>query len=122
MIIKILLIASVLAAAAWLLRGQGRAGQLALTRLSGIVFAVSWVTGVMDPDVVTRVAQLVGVGRGTDLVLYVLVVAFMVTSLSQQQRLRHLNERVATLTRAIALLQHRAEAPVDATDRLRDTP
>ncbi|GCD91781.1 DUF2304 domain-containing protein [Nocardioides sp. LS1] len=120
MIIKILLIASVLAAAAWVLRGRGQAGQLALTRLSGIVFAASWVVGVIFPEAVTWVAQLVGVGRGTDLVLYVLVVAFMVTALGQQQRLRRQDERLATLTRAITLLQHRVEAPVDATDRLDD--
>ena len=43
------------------------------------------------PDEVTRIAQLVGIGRGADIVLYVLALAFVAVSFflyAQQLRLR----------------------------------
>jgi len=66
-------------------------------------FAGTWFVAVLSPDIVTWVANQVGVGRGTDLVLYVLVVAFLFTILSQQQQMRALHDRMAKLTRAVAL-------------------
>ena len=113
MIIKILLIASVLVGSAWLLKGQRRAGRLALTRLAGLLLAAGWVVAVIFPDWVTVVARWVGVGRGTDLVLYVTVVAFMFTSVLQQRRLRECEGRIASLTRAETLLEHRLDTVVE---------
>lgn len=107
MIIKIFLIASVLVVATWLLRGQQRGGRLAVTRMAGIGFAACWVVGVLAPDAVTRIANLAGVGRGTDLVIYVLVVAFLFTTAGQRRRMREVDDRLAALTRAQALLEHR---------------
>lgn len=109
MIIKIFLIASVIAAGVWLLRGQRHGGRLAVTRMAGIGFGACWVLGVLAPDLVTRAANLVGVGRGTDLVLYVLVVAFLFTTAGQYQRMRELSDRLATLARSQALLEHQVE-------------
>ena len=114
MIIKILLIASVVVGSAWLLQGQRRAGRLALTRLAGLLLAAGWVVAVIFPDWVTAIARLLGVGRGTDLVLYVTVVAFMFTSVLQQRRLRECEARIAALTRAESLLEHRLDV---ATER-----
>jgi small membrane protein len=105
MIIKVLLIGSVLLIGAWLLRGQRRAGRLALTRLAGLLLAAGWVAAVIFPDSVSVVAGWLGVGRGADLVLYVTVVAFMFTSVLHQRRLRECEARIATLTRAGSLLE-----------------
>lgn len=110
MIIKFFLIGSLLAASLWLLRGERRGGRLALTRIAGLVFASSWVVGVLSPDAVSWVANRMGVGRGTDLVLYVLVVAFMFTTVGHQQRMRQMDERIAELTRAQALLELEVKA------------
>lgn len=120
MTIKIFLIASVIAASFWLLRGERRGGRLALTRLAGLAFAGSWIVGVLSPDAVTWVANLVGVGRGTDLVLYVLVVGFMFTTVVLQQRLRSVEERIAQLTRAQALLERDAETGQTLLPRIHD--
>ncbi|MFC6286534.1 DUF2304 domain-containing protein [Nocardioides sp. GCM10027113] len=106
MIVKILLIASVAVTAVWLLRGSRRGGRLAISRLAGLTFAAGWVIAVIAPDSVTRMANVVGVGRGADLLLYVLVVAFMFTSAALHQHVRRLNDSIAELTRSHALLAH----------------
>lgn len=110
MIIKILLIGSVLLIAVWVLRGPLSGRHLALRRIAGLCFAGAWIIAVLAPDAVTRAANLVGVGRGTDLVLYVLAVAFVFNTMAQAQHFRNLDERVTTLTRVLAL--HSAEPPV----------
>ncbi len=109
MIVKVLLIASVLVVAWWLLRGGGRGTRLAATRLAGLLLAAGAVIAIVAPDAVTRVANLVGVGRGADLVLYVLVVVFTFVSIGQYQQFRRLEERLARLTRAHALLEHEVD-------------
>jgi hypothetical protein len=102
-IIKIFLIASVVAAMLYLLRGGGDGRRLAIRRLAGVAFGLGWVVAVISPDLVTRVANVMGVGRGTDLVLYVLAVAFLFTTVAQRQQVRELEERVAVLAREVAL-------------------
>ena len=106
MIIKALLIASVLVVALWLRRGTSRGSRQALSRIGWLVFGACWVAAVLAPNSVTVVANLVGVGRGTDLVLYILVVAFMCAVVGQWRRYHELDDRLAQLTRANALLEH----------------
>ena len=45
-------------------------------RIALVLFALANVYAVMRPDDVSVIARFLGVGRGTDLVLYALVVAF----------------------------------------------
>lgn len=109
MIVKLFLILSVVAVVAWLMRGRKEAHRLALTRIGGLLLTGCWVTAVINPDLVSWVANRVGVGRGTDLVLYILVVAFTFATASQYQRIRSLEDRLATLARAHALLSESVE-------------
>lgn len=104
MIVKALLIGSVLAALLWLVRARPSPHRLALARLGGLVVACLWIVAVINPDITTWVANLIGVGRGTDLVLYLLVVVFTFTTVAQYQRLRVLDDRIAEMARAQALL------------------
>jgi hypothetical protein len=67
--IQVILIAAVVVTAAVLLRSQG-ARQLAIRRILLVALAVFGVLSVLFPGVWTRLARLVGVGRGTDLLLY----------------------------------------------------
>ena len=105
MIIKIILIGGAVAAAVWVLRGTRHAGRLAFTRLCSLAFALIWAVAVMFPDLVTTAANLVGVGRGTDLVLYALVLVVLFSGLSQYRRMRELENQLATVTRALALAE-----------------
>lgn len=105
MIIKTLLILSVLAVLVHVARGRATGRQLALRRLAGVAFSLAWIVAVIAPDLVTRLANLVGVGRGADLVLYVLAVAFLITTIGQRQHLLDVENNVARLTRELAILE-----------------
>lgn len=104
MIIKAFLIVSVILVMTYVARSNATGRHLAIRRLAGVAFSLVWVVAVVAPDTVTQLAHLVGVGRGTDLVLYVLVVAYLLTAITQRQSLNDLNDRIGRLTREIALM------------------
>lgn len=105
MMIKLFLIGSVVAIALYLIRGDTSGRHLAIRRLGTLCFASLWAVAVVSPDIVTQIANLMGVGRGTDLVLYVLVVAFVFHAVSQHRHAHELEERITRLTRQLALSQ-----------------
>ena len=110
MIIKVLLVLSIVAVAIVLMRGEGSARRTALGRLASLGFVACGVLAVLAPDLVTKLANAVGVGRGTDLVLYALVVGFLFSTVALRRRLRHQDDRIALLTRELAI--RGATAPV----------
>jgi hypothetical protein len=58
---------------------------------------------VIEPDWATGVARLLGIGRGTDLVLYLLVLATSWGFLSMYMRLRAVRRDMTVLVRRMAL-------------------
>lgn len=115
MIIKVLLIAGALALGYLLLRQPGAGRTLALRRLLGLAVLAVGIAAVLFPLAVTEVANAVGVGRGTDLVLYILVMVFLFTTVSLYQRLHEMERALTTLARRLAML----DAP-DAEAERRD--
>jgi hypothetical protein len=67
------------------------------------------VYAVLRPNDTTVVAHWLGVDRGTDLMLYALIIAFSFTTLSTYLRFKDLELRYARLARAVAL--EGAQAP-----------
>ena len=112
MIIKVLLVLGVCAAALALLRTTSSAQHLAVRRLAGVGIAVLGVASVLWPDAVTWVAHQVGVGRGTDLVLYAVAVVGLLFAALTSRRLAETDQRLVELTRALAI----ATARVPTTD------
>lgn len=100
--IQVLLIAGTLAIAWRLLISYGQKAQ-AVRRLGLLVFAAFAVWSILDPNVWTRLARLVGIGRGADLILYGLVVAFFGFVVTTFRRFRELETRYTRLARRIAL-------------------
>jgi small membrane protein len=72
-------------------------------RLAFFAFLVLNVYAVLRPDDVTRIAHLLGVGRGTDLLLYALIVAFVFTVLAFYLRIHEDEQRITQLARAVAI-------------------
>ncbi len=105
MIIKVLLIAGLASAAILLLRGRSSALGLLLRRSMVVVTILTGIVAVLFPDGVTRVANAVGVGRGTDLVLYGLCVAFLFVSIATALRITALHDNTVELARKISLLE-----------------
>jgi small membrane protein len=101
-VIQLVLIVVVFFVAARLLRGRGARTQ-AVRRLGLLVFAALAVWSILFPSVVTRFAKLVGVGRGTDMVLYALVVAFLSFTLTTYVRFHDFETRYTKLARRLAL-------------------
>ena len=117
MIIKILLIAGAIAFGFVFYRRPGAGSHLAVRRILGILVVMGGILAVLFPDAVTAVANAVGVGRGTDLVLYVLVMVFLFTSVSLYQRVSALDDQITELTRHLALLDSRDPRADDRLER-----
>ncbi|APU12229.1 MULTISPECIES: DUF2304 domain-containing protein [Actinoalloteichus] len=103
MIIQILLIGAVLVLMVFFLRNHGTTRTAAGVKIGFVLFILFGVLAVLWPDALTVVADLVGVGRGTDLLLYGLVVAFAFAMVNTYLRFKELELRHARLARAIAV-------------------
>ncbi|HEY8372972.1 MAG TPA: DUF2304 domain-containing protein [Pseudonocardiaceae bacterium] len=119
MLIQILLIAAVLALLVFFLRHRGTARTAAGVKIGFVLFLLFGVYAVLRPDDVQLLADLVGVGRGTDLMLYALIVAFAFATINTYLRFKELELRYARLARAIALANAeapRGDRPTDSSD------
>lgn len=114
-LVQILLIAVVIAVAARLFRSRGERSQ-ALRRIGLLLFAAFAVVSILVPDTWNAIARVAGVGRGTDMVLYALVVAFLSSTVTTYLRFRDMETRYTRLARRIALDEAGAgSAPPRAT-------
>lgn len=102
-VIKILLLVAIVAFALLALRGSRRAIHKVLWRAYVLVVVVAAVLSILFPDSLTKAAELVGVGRGADLLLYVLVVTFMLVSVVLFRRIAELERRYTQLARSVAV-------------------
>jgi small membrane protein len=103
MIIKVLLVVALGSAVLFAMRTQARGNHLAVRRIAAAGFLMAGALAVLFPETTTVVANWVGVGRGTDLLLYVLVVAFLFVTIGLYQRLHSLERRFVDLARELAL-------------------
>ena len=109
-LIQVLLIAVVVAVAARLFRSRGARSQ-ALRRLGLLLLAGFAVVSILFPDLWNRIARLAGVGRGTDMVLYALVVAFLSYTVTSYLRFREIETRYTRLARRLALDEAERDFP-----------
>ena len=107
--IQVLLITSIIALLVYLLRSRRNAQSRAWVKVGYLVFVMAAVYAVLRPNDTTVVAHWLGVDRGTDLMLYALIIAFSFTTLSTYLRFKDLELRYARLARAVAL--EGAQAP-----------
>ncbi|MGW0748269.1 DUF2304 family protein [Streptomyces sp. NPDC002587] len=101
--IQLLLILGSVSMALMFIRTWGQAKNRAWKRIAFSVFVVVNVYAVLRPTDVTWVAQQLGVGRGTDLVLYVMVLAMGFLTLNTFLRFRSLEKKITDLARTVAI-------------------
>jgi len=111
--IKAILVIAIVVVALWSLRHRENVGLRAGGRLLMLVVGALAVLSVIFPSITQRAADAVGVGRGTDLILYALVVMFLFAIAGMYFRQRDLENRLATLVRALAI--HQAVTPDDVS-------
>ncbi|AWV47185.1 DUF2304 domain-containing protein [Mycobacterium leprae] len=80
--IQVLLIGSIIVLLIYLLRSRRNVRSRAWVKVGYIAFVLGGVYAVLRPNDTTVVAHWFGVCRGTDLMLYALIMAFSFTTLS----------------------------------------
>nr|WP_120490924.1 DUF2304 domain-containing protein [Corynebacterium lactis] len=113
-IVQILLLLAMLVLVWYFVSNRRKARAKAGVKLGFLVFILVCLWAIVRPDDLTVIANYVGVSRGTDLLLYLLVLAFTFTTVSSYIRFREQELRYARLARAVAL--QNAVAPEDSTD------
>lgn len=124
--IKVLLLLAGAVLVVFFLSNRRKARAKAGVKIGFVLFVVFMVYAVIRPDDLTWVANRLGVQRGTDLVLYALVMGFAFVTVSTYVRFREQELRYARLARSVALQnavrpddsvrpEHPAEAPAPAS-------
>jgi hypothetical protein len=116
MIIKVLLVAAALGFGLLVLRERSPGHHQLIRRAAGLIVVALGIVAVLWPMSTTYVANAVGVGRGTDLVLYVLVMVFVYNAVAVSQHLHQLEQKITLLTRELAI--ERAKPPATGRDFL----
>lgn len=101
--IKVLLLLGLLSAFAYALRAGTSSTHLALRRVAGGCVLVVGAISVVFPSLVTSMANFVGVGRGTDLVLYIFLVVSLFVWVGMYRRIHELERRLLKLSRRYAV-------------------
>jgi len=70
-----------------------------------LLFAGIGVVAVLFPGTITWVANQIGVGRGADLLLYVLVIVFIGNLAMQSRRATELGRKITLTTRRLAIAE-----------------
>lgn len=102
---KIIFIAIVLLLTLLLWRSRETASGRAWKRILLILFAGFVIWTVLFPDTATEIANLIGIGRGTDLIAYLTAFSLMFLALLVYLKFRRLDNRLAKLTRELALAE-----------------
>jgi len=84
-----------------------------LDRLMVLLFAAVGIVMTVIPDFTTRIANLVGVGRGVDLFFYLSILGLAFMCLLLYSKIRDLESTITDLTRAVAI--KKASPPDEAT-------
>lgn len=97
------------ALAVFVIVGRQSHGARAGKKIAFVLLAIGMIITVLIPDATTTVANLVGISRGADLLLYGTVLCFVLYALNDYVRAQREQDTVIRLARRVALL--------DATQR-----
>ncbi|MDN5557818.1 MAG: DUF2304 domain-containing protein [Ruaniaceae bacterium] len=115
-IVKVLLLVVLIGLMAVLLIPRKGPRPLAIRRLTYLMLLFAGIAAVISPGWLSWLAGLVGVGRGTDLLLYAFVVVFISHSIASKSRHAASDQRFTDLARVVAI--QGAEPAEDAGRRL----
>lgn len=104
-IIQLILIAGFFVLVVFFLANPQSLKLQAWKKVISLLFLFTAVIFITNPDFANIVANKVGVGRGADLLLYLLTLAFIFVSLSNYIRSKQDHNRVVILARKIAIAE-----------------
>jgi hypothetical protein len=103
MLIKIILIVAALGLLVILLQRRDAAKTRAWKKLIMIALVAFAVFSILNPDFTSTIAHFVGVGRGTDLLLYALVAVFVYVVVGFYLNFRDVQRQLTILARRLAI-------------------
>lgn len=104
---QLVLILALLGIAVYLLRSTPSPRQLAIRRILMLLGLLAGVVIVIWPDLLTGIAQLVGIGRGVDLLFYGAIVVGLLYAVGEYKRGVQLARANTELARELALTEAR---------------
>ncbi|WP_230401948.1 DUF2304 domain-containing protein [Sanguibacter suaedae] len=108
LLIQVILLVAVAVVTLLLTRSTAGARHQAIRRLGLVVFITAAVASILFPQGLSRIANAVGVGRGADLLLYALVIAFLSYISTSHRRMNRMSRQITALTRELTLAEARA--------------
>lgn len=117
MIIRIVLIVAILWIAWYFVATRGSSRSDAFKKLGLAGFVIAAIAAVIDPSLLTLLANQLGVGRGTDLLVYVLALITVFQLFNSYVKDKHHRKQVALLARRVALLDahmHRRDSAAES--------
>lgn len=112
---QIILIVAMVAIAAYLIRATPTPKHLAVRRLLVLAALVAAVVVVIWPGVLSWLAHLVGIGRGSDLLFYAAIVAFLFYVVVDYKRSVQAARATTQLARELTLAEARLQDALTAS-------
>lgn len=109
-LIQFLLVVGIVVVAVLATRALPQDSSLAVKRILMFLFVAAAVLAIIFPEWLTAVAQFVGVGRGTDLLLYLFIIATLLYAVASERKRARSEAKLTDLSRAVALLEARLAA------------
>lgn len=103
MLIQVILLVAIGWVAVVLNRSTADARHQAIRRLLLALFIVAAAASVLFPSILSRIANVIGVGRGADLLLYGLVIAFLSFIATSFRRMSRMQSQLTALARELTL-------------------
>lgn len=104
-IIQGLVILTALGVIVFVLTGRQTYAARAWKKIALCLLAIAMVVAVLFPELTNQAAKFVGIGRGADLLLYILTLAFISYVLNNYLHQQREKDSVYRLARKIALLE-----------------
>ena len=105
MIIRSILVMVSIYLLIWFLKNRSASKIKAGKKMAVVLFFIFAVISLLVPHLTDKIAHEVGVGRGADLLLYLLTMAFITFVLNQYVRSKEEDQRLVKLARKVAILE-----------------
>lgn len=116
MLFQLILIAVFIFVAVLAVRSLPGEKSLAIKRILAFLFVVCSVAAILFPQLLSQLAAFMGVGRGTDLLLYGFVITALVFAVMIVRAKARSDARVTDLAREVALIEARLREAADSED------
>jgi hypothetical protein len=105
MLIKLLLVFFVFLIAVYFLNAANHARTQAWKKILFTLLVVFMIVAIISPNITNDIAHAVGVGRGADLLLYMLAVSFIFLVINSYMKFKEYEDRLNKLARHVAIAE-----------------